>query len=206
MKFISNDLSFLPFSVFFQNISTAQEQIKNKRIELMEQTEFLDQQIKNNCESEFAISQLNAQISQLRRHMDSCTNSIQLAANELIGLKRQVQGDTNRLQQLRQENRRKMVDIDSMMKANEQLKKTVAELTKKVKKVKNDKDSSEYRLKHLHDLLENEEKQLHDIDSEMTRLSQMLYRSTEVLQKQQNEYKMIQVHLFRAICRMMDTI
>lgn len=162
----------------------------------MEQTEFLDQQIKNNCESEFAISQLNAQISQLRRHMDSCTNAIQLAANELIGIKRQVQGDTNRLQQLRQENRRKMVDIDSMMKANEQLKITVAELTEKVGKVKSGKDSSEYRLKHLHDLMENEEKQLHEIDLEMARLSQMLFRSTQMLQEQQNEYKIIQVLLF----------
>lgn len=127
--------------------------------------------------------------------MDSCTNAIQLAANELIGVKRQVQGDTNRLQQLRQENRRKMVDIDSMMRANERLKKTVAELTEKVAKVKNDKDSSEYRLKHLHDLLENEEKQLHEIDSEMARLSQMLFRSTQVLQEHQNEYRMIQVFL-----------
>lgn len=165
----------------------------------MEQTEFLDQQIQNNCESEFTISQLNAQISQLRRNMDSCTNAIQLAANELIGMKRQMQGDTNRLQHLRQENRRKMVEIDSMMKSNEHLKKTVAELTEQVKKVKNDKDSSECRLKHLHDLLEKEEKQLYEIDSEMARLSQMLFRSTQVLQEQQNEYKMIQVHLFQAI-------
>lgn len=172
----------------------------------MEQTEFLNQQIKNNCENEFAISQLNAEISQLRRHMDSCTNVIQLAANELIDNKRQVQGDTDRLQQLRQENRRKMVDIDSMMKANEQLKITVAELTEKMRKVKSDKDSSEYRLKHLHDLLENEENQLHEIDLEMTRLSQMLFRSTQVLQEQQNEYKIIQVLLLQAIPRAMDTI
>lgn len=161
----------------------------------MEQTEFLDQQIKNNCESESAISQLNAQISQLRQHMDSCTNAIQSAANELIGIKRHVQGDTNTLQRLRQENRRKMVDIDSMTKANEKLQKTVAELTEKVRKVKNDKYSSESRLKHLHDLLENEEKQLHEIDLEMARLSQMLFRSTQVLQERQNEYKMIQVLL-----------
>lgn len=181
--------------MFFQKIATVQGVIKAKRTELIEQTEFLNQQIRNNAESDFTISQLNAQTSQRRDQLNVCTDAIQLAANELIALKRQIQHETNQLQQIRQRNHQMMIDCDSLAKSNARIKDDVISLTEKVKKVQNEKNSSENRLQHLNELYENEERQLQEIDLEMARLSQMLFRSNQVLIEQQNEQKIVEVSL-----------
>lgn len=185
-----------PFFFYSQKITKAQDSIKCKKMELTEQTEFLDQQIKNNSESEFAISQLNSRMFQVRDHLNISTDAIQLASNELISMKRQVHHETSRLQQLRQCNHQMMIDCDLKSKSNIKLRETLADLTDKINKVQNDKNSSENRLRHLDELFENEERQLHEIDFEMSRLSQMLFRSSQVLQEQHNELKLIEVFIF----------
>lgn len=153
----------------------------------------MDQQLKNNSESEFAISQLNIRISKLRDQLNASSEAIQLAMNELIAMKRRVQHETNRLQQIRQHNQQMTIASAAQLKSNQKLKETVSELVEKVKKIQSGKNSSEGRLRYLDELFENEGKQVHEIETEMSRLSQMLYRSTQVLQEQQNEQKLLEV-------------
>lgn len=160
---------------------------------MKEQVEFLEQQVKNNKESELAISQLNEQISSKRAQVNQCTEQIQLQTNELITLRRQLQNDTNRLQQLRQKNHKATIQCDAKAKEIAKLKGIVDELKAKFGKIQAEKNNAEKRLRHLDELYEGEEKSVHTIELEMERLSQMVYRSSQMIQQQQNEQKLIEV-------------
>lgn len=166
-----------------------------KNGELKEQVEFLEQQIKNNKESEQAISELNEQISTKRSQLNQYTEQIQLQTNEFITLRRQLQHDTNHLQNLRQKNLRATIQCDVKTKEIAKLKEIVDELKSKLGKIQSEKNNAENRLRHLDELYEDEEKAVHAIELEMERLSQMVYRSSQMIQQQQNEQKLIEVCL-----------
>lgn len=160
---------------------------------MKEQTEFLNQQIQNNKESELMIAELNEQISKVRILLSRYTSDIQLNTNELITLKRQMQHDTNCLQQMRQKNHKASIEYDAKTKQIAKLKEIVDELASKVGKIQDEKNNAEYRLRHLDELFEDEEKSIHAIELEMARLSQMVYRSTQLIQQQHDEQKLLEV-------------
>lgn len=177
----------------WQKITQTRVQNERKLIELNEQTEFLNQQITNNKESEFMISELNEQISKVRSQLTQYHEEIQLKANDLITLRRQLQNDTNCLQQMRQKNHKAAIELDSKTKQIAKLKEVVDELSSKMGKIQNEKDNSEDRLRNLDELFEDEERSIHAIELEMARLSQMVYRSSQLIQQQHNEQKLIEV-------------
>lgn len=182
-------------SLFFQKISQTLILGDRKNIELKEQNEFLEQQIENNQESELAISELNDQISKIRGLLTKYSEDIQLKANELITLRRQMQHDTNCLQQMRQKNHKSTIEYDTKSKEITKLKEIVDELASKIGKIQNEKNNAENRLRHFDELFEDEEKSIHAIEVETARLSQMVYRSTQMIQQQHNEQRMIEVSL-----------
>lgn len=166
---------------------------ESKTVELKEQSEFLNQQIQNAKESEYMIAELNEQISKVKILLNRHIDEIQLKTNDLITLRRQMQHDTNCLQQLRQKNHKASIEYDCKTKQITKLKKIVDELASKVGKIQDEKNNAEYRLRHLDDLYEDEEKSIHAIELEMARLSQMVYRSSQILQQQHDEQKLIEV-------------
>lgn len=166
---------------------------EQKRGELKEQVEFLEQQIKNNKESEHMIGESNEKISNIRGQLTQHTEQIELQANELITLRRQMQHDTNRLQQLRQKNHKATIQYAAKTKEIAKLKEIVDELKKKLEKIQTEKNNAENRLRHLDELHEDEEKSIQSIELEMDRLSQMVYRSSQLIQQQRNEQKLLEV-------------
>lgn len=192
-KFFSQKNCLKNENFIWQKITQTRVQNERKLIELNEQTEFLNQQIKNNKESEFTISELNEQISKVRSHLTQYHEEIQLKANDLITLRRQLQNDTNCLQQMRQKNHKAAIELDSKTKQIAKLKEVVDELSSKMGKIQNEKDNSEDRLRNLDELFEDEERSIHAIELEMARLSQMVYRSSQLIQQQHNEQKLIEV-------------
>lgn len=162
-------------------------------MELKEQTEFLNQQIKNNTESELIIRDLNVESSKVRDLLNRYTEDIQLQGNVLITLKRQLQHDTNCLQQLRQKNHQATIDHDAKSKQIANLKEIVDALKSKVNKIQNERNNAEDRLRHLDELYDDEEKSIQLIESEMSRLSEMVYRSSQSIHEQRNEQKVLEV-------------
>lgn len=139
------------------------------------------------------IAELNEQISSVRIQLNRYTDDIQLQANELITLRRQVQNDTNRLQHIRQKNHKATVECDSQTKDIAKFKKIADELMSKVGKIESEKNNAEFRLRHLDELFEDEERVIHAMELEMTRLSQMVYRSSQLIHQQHNEQKILEV-------------
>lgn len=139
------------------------------------------------------IAELNEQISKVRILLNRYTSDIQLKTNELITLKRQMQHDTNCLQQMRQKNHKASIEYDAKTKQIAKLKETVDELASKVGRIHDEKNNAEYRLRHLDELLEDEEKSIHAIELEMARLAQMVYRSTQLIQQQHDEQRLLEV-------------
>lgn len=139
------------------------------------------------------ISELNEQISSVRIQLNQYNEELQLKANDLITLRRQLESDTNGLQQMRQENHKATIEHDAKTKQIAKIKAVVDELSSKVKRIQNERDNSEYRLRHLDELFEDEEKAIRAIELEMTRLSQMVFRSSQLIQQQNNEQKLIEV-------------
>lgn len=163
---------------------------------MKEQTEFLNQQLKNNKESEYEIKQLNDQVTQIRTRLNHCNEDVQLKTNELITMKRQLRNEANRLQQIRQKNRQVNIDCDKMTRSIAKLNEVVQDLVSKVDEIQSEKNNADNRLRHLEELFDNEEKSIFAIESEMLRLSQMLYRSSQILQQQHDENKLVEVRQF----------
>lgn len=160
---------------------------------MKEQSEFLNQQIQNNKESEFMNAELNEQISKVRNLLTRHTEEIQLKTNDLITLRRQMQHNTNCLQHMRQKNHKSTIEYEAKTKQITKMKEIVEELASKVGKIQDEKNNAEYRLRHLDELFEDEERSIHAIELEMARLSQMVYRSSQIIQQQHDEQKLIEV-------------
>lgn len=160
---------------------------------MKEQSEFLNQQIQNNKESDFMNAELNEQISKVRNLLTRHTEEIQLKTNDLITLRRQMQHNTNCLQQMRQKNHKSSIEYEAKTKQITKMKEIVEELASKMGKIQDEKNNAEYRLRHLDELFEDEERSIHTIELEMARLSQMVYRSSQIIQQQHDEQKLIEV-------------
>lgn len=163
------------------------------KIELDQQKAIINQQIEANKEIQFDITQLNVESSAVRQQLSTTMESMQSNLNEVITLQRELRNKTNCLQQLRQNNRQVNIDCEKLSKVVAKLKDTVAELTAKVNVIENERNGAEGRLKHLNELFESEEKSVDAVQLEITRISQLLYRTTQILQQEREEYKLIEV-------------
>lgn len=177
----------------FQDISTSHKQVERLKTELAQYKASFNEQILCNKDVEFDIAQLNEASSKVRQQLTDSMDSIQLNINEVITMKRELRSKTNGLQQLRQKNRQTTIDCERLARAVIKSKEVVASLTAKVHAIESERNNGEQRLKHLNDLFESEGKSVDVVELEISRISQMLYRTTQILQQERNEYKNIEV-------------
>lgn len=163
------------------------------KTELEQHKVFINQQIETNKEIQCEITQLNAESSAVRQQLNNSMESIQSNLNDMITTKRELRNKTNCLQQLRQNNRQINIDCEKLTKVVAKLKETVTELTTKVNAIENERNGAEGRLKHLNELFDSEEKSVDAVQLEINRISQLLYRTTQILQQEREEYKLIEV-------------
>lgn len=164
-----------------------------KQNELRIQTVFLQQQIGNNRDIELDSGECNDRIARKQIQFGRLNDAFDLDTSEWNTAKQILRSQSEKLQQLRRQNRQAMIDREAKNKAIAALKGTCEELSDKLKKMHNQSDSAQNRLKQLDELVEMEEKSLNDVETELVRLSQMLFRSKSVLDQWQSEHKLVEV-------------
>lgn len=154
---------------------------------------FLKQQIGNNTEIELESNSFNDKVARKQHHLGQLNETFQLDSNELITFKQILRSQSEKLQQMRRQNRQTIIEREAKVEAINKLNTTCQELGEKLKKIINQTDSAQNRLKQLDELVEAEEKSLNCVEVELARLSQMLYRSKSILQQWQSEHKLVEV-------------
>lgn len=157
------------------------------------QIEFLKQQVGNNREVEVENTDYNDKMARKQIQWGKLNETFQLDSSEMVALKQILRSQGEKLQQLRRENRHAKVEKETKTEAINKLNITCQELNEKFKKMLNQTDSAQNRLRQLDELVEAEEKSLNLVDVELSRLCQMLYRSKQILQQWQSEHKLVEV-------------
>lgn len=184
-----------------QKILVARQLTTEKVAELQMQIVFLKQQIENNREIESENVENNDRIARKQIQLSQLNETVQLESNEIITLKQILRSQSTKLEQLRRKNRQTIIERETKIEAIATLSTTCQELSEKIKKMADQKDSAQSRLKELDHLFESEEKSLNCIELELSRLSQMLYRSKQILQQWQNEDKLVEVSAIDSILK-----
>lgn len=167
--------------------------MKGLKNELDQHKVIINEQLISNKEIQYDIAQLNEESSKVRQQLNDSMESMQLNFNEVITLKRELRNKTNCLQQIRQHNRQINIDCEKLTKTVAKLKATVDELTAKLNVIDMERNNADSRLKHLSELFDSEERSVDAVQLEITRITQLLYRTTQILQQERNEYKLIEV-------------
>lgn len=169
------------------------------KTELKEHEQFLSHQIENNHETQLEIDNLNSEIYKQRRQQINLNENNLLNSNELISLKHLLANQSNLLQETRQRQRQMIIEKENLLKSIEKYRKIVTELTDKLEILNNKSDKATNRLNNLNELAESEQKAIHSVDLEIGRLSQMLYRSRQILQQWNDDNKNIQVNILSTV-------
>lgn len=116
--------------------------------------DFLNQQIANNKESEYANQELNKRTAAARSRLIECNDSLQLKSNELAVIRKSLKNLVNALQQTRQKNRQAARDCEKKSKIIENLKVVEDQLKEKLKKLGDKNSTAQDRLRHFNELAE----------------------------------------------------
>lgn len=125
-----------------------------KTQELAQQTDFLNHQITNNKECEYAIEELNQRTAITHSRLLECNDKLQLKSNELISMKKYLKNLINNLQQKRQKNRQAAIDCEKKSKLIEKLKSVENDLKEKLKSLNDKNSGAQDRLRHFNELVE----------------------------------------------------
>lgn len=158
------------------------------------QAVFLKQQIGNNREIELENTEYNDKMARKQIHLGQVNETFQLHSNEMVTFRQILRSQSEKLQQLRRKNRQAVLERETKGEVIKKLYATCEELSAKLKKMRNQTDSAQNRLKQLDELVEAEEKSLTSVEVEVARMSQMLYRSKTILQQWQSEHKLVEVN------------
>lgn len=176
-----------------QEISQTKIEIGKLKSELAEHEQFLEHQLANNRETQLESDNLNAEIFKLQQQMAKLNENYSLKTNDLISLKRLLANQSNQLQKTRQRNRQMIIEKEKLNKLIAKMKITVDELEKKLEMLNAKGTKAQNRLDNLTELAESEQKAIHNVELEIGRLSQMLYRSRQILQQFDEDNKTVQV-------------
>lgn len=157
------------------------------------QNVFLTQQIGNNREIELETRDFSDRTARKQIQLGQLNEAVQLESNEMVTYKQILRNEGEKLQQLRHKNRQLIVEKEAKTESINKLSGTCQELSEKIKKMLNQSDGAQNRLKQLDELVEAEEKSLNCVEVELARLSQMLFRSKSILQQWQSEQKLVDV-------------
>lgn len=164
-------------------ITNFRKVIAEKRASLEHQEEILKAKQIENRETEIYIQELNITSSNLRNRLLKLEESIRLKCSELLALRKTVQNESQRLNDLRNQNRHMLIeekDKENALQSNiEELKM----MREKYEKFKNNNSNAQERLKQIEEMLEDELKNKKTIQDEMIRLNATLYRSEQQLKK-----------------------
>ena len=139
----------------------------------------------DNNETEYHIQELNITSSDLRNRLLRLEDAVALKNSELLALRKTVQNESQKLNNLRSQNRQMLAD--EREKENH-LKNTIQEMTslrEKYEKFKNNNSNAQERLRQIEEMLEAEQKNMKTLQDETARLSSTLYRSEQQLKKLQ---------------------
>lgn len=162
-------------------------------VELSEQNDFLDQQLKNNRETEDTIAEINTRAVALRTQNTRVSDAVVLQTNELITLKKMVRSFGHQLQRARQVSRQHVSQIDERQRLIANIKTQQQEMQEKLRKFGDLNATAQDRLRSLDELVEAEEKSVHNLNLEIARMGTALYRSQQILQQWDADYKLLQV-------------
>lgn len=162
-------------------------------VELSEQNDFLDQQLKNNRETEDTIAEINTRAVALRTQNTRMSDAVVLQTNELITLKKMVRSFGHQLQRARQVSRQHVSQIDERQRLIANIKTQQQEMQEKLRKFGDLNATAQDRLRSLDELVEAEEKSVHNLNLEIARMGTALYRSQQILQQWDADYKLLQV-------------
>lgn len=138
-----------------------------------------------NRDTEYNIQVLNITSSDLRNRLLKLEDSAVLKNSELLALRKSVQNESQKLNNLRNQNRQLLVeekDKEILLKS------TIEELEimrEKYDKFKNNNSNAQERLKQIEEMLEAENKNMKTLQDETIRLNSTLYRSEQQLKKLQ---------------------
>lgn len=142
-----------------------------------------------NRDTEFCIQELNITSSELRHRLLRLEESVGLKSSELLALRKTVQNESQKLNNLRMQNRQMLVDEkdkENLLKATfEELRM----MREKFEKFRNNNSNAQERLKQIEEMLEAENKIMKTILDETARLKSTLYRSEQQLKKLQEAEK-----------------
>lgn len=161
--------------------------------ELQMRTDFLRQHIQNNEEIEAENKEFTEKITRQQFELGELNDAIQLDSTEVDACTRGMRNANEKLQQMRRKNRHTIVEREAKEKAVADLNVTCQESEEKLKKMTNQMTNAQNRMKQLDDLVENGEKSLNCVEMELSRMSEMLFRSKSILQQWQNEHKLVEV-------------
>lgn len=170
-------------------------QQKSKALKVEE--EFYNRQVQNNRETEHEIAELNTRTEQMHNEMKAVNEDMQQKQNDEKWLKKMMQGVTLRLQQKRHVNRQAGLELTEKTTYFEHLTGLIEANREKLNGFQGKNLNAQQRMRHLDEMVNEEEKQTQKGLSESTRLDGILYRTTQVLLKEQNEHKHLRIQIYQ---------
>ncbi|XP_055602569.1 coiled-coil domain-containing protein 39 [Uranotaenia lowii] len=162
---------------------------------LKAQTEFLEEQERNNRIIEIGIADLNVEVSKLRNRMTMLTDSVQLKTNEYQVVRKTVQNLSNKLTGMRNKNRQALKEEADKQKQTHENLRLLEALKDKLENFKNKNLCAQERLRQVNEIIDQEEKTMKALNYETTRLSSALYRAQTQLVGFKDEESLLQVEL-----------
>lgn len=166
---------------------------ERKRDELYEQDAFLGHQLRNNREAEEAIAEINGRAVALRTQNSRAVDAVATQTNEVLTLKKMVRSIGHQLQRARQQTRHLMRNVDEKSRHIEAIKDEERQLEAKVHKFADLNATAQDRLRNMDEFVEAEEKCIHNLNLEIGRMATALYRSQQILQQWERDFKLLQV-------------
>lgn len=142
-----------------------------------------------NMNTQYTIQELNVTSSDLRNRLLKLEDAVALKNSELLALRKTVQNESQKLNNMRSQNRQMLADEKE--KENN-LKRAIEDMTalrEKYEKFKNNNSNAQERLRQIEEMLETEQKNMKNLQDDTARLSSTLYRSEQQLKKLQEAEK-----------------
>lgn len=179
----------------------------DKKSELKECETFLNQQIQINREIQLEIDEVNDKIAKLRLEKNQLSEKIAFETNESISMKRIMQSKSNELQKIRQKNRETKIDCENNRQTIEKMQNVLANLMADNQELMKKSDCAQSRLQQFNELMNGEEKLIENAQAEIERLSQMIFRSQQILQQWRDDQKTIhaEIHVLESTIKSLNS-
>lgn len=166
------------------------KKVSAKQIEVLKREESI-MKLKQceNRDTELYIQELNIASSELRNRFLKLEDAIGIKSSELLALRKTVQNESTKLNNLRNQNRQMLIDEKDKENLLTSTLEDLEMMRHKYEKFKNSNSNAQERLRQIEELLETEAKNIKTLQNEIERLFSALYRSEQQLKKLQESEK-----------------